>query len=1280
MVTSTRPTLNLFPETDRDGYWCASFEGRKWLAKLDWPSEANLSRLRWLVEEGPSTSLAEQSKDSRLLAAQVGALLWESLVNPAPLDVRQAISDGPLHVRAKAVQAAQVAALSLLNRGDFGPLRMLSQSFLVNDAMASSTRTAPFRSLLVTARPLGAYDAPYLGVAQPLAKSLAKLGCRFERVFPPRKSELIRVLQTARSAGEPFTAIIFDGHGYTTAEGRSFIALESGLGRPALFDAKAFSECLGKEPAPLVVLAACRTAHTDTDAELSTSFAADLAIRTGSEVVAMTYSIASRHAAIVATSIVETIGRGEDVAEGVAQARRNLVSLEPSSLSWSAPVHFSASNLRFTLRRDEPLSIPSSVARHHECREVDRGLEKARLFVIYGTPLVGKTTFLDQYEWWLKTRAAKTTSVTRLNARAFNRPSDMLEVLTDPKADPNLIIVDAAEHWSHLPGSGWDSFLAATARSDMTGCRWLIASRSRLDIADILGSTDKMLLAGLGGAGIRSTAERYDLQASIFGCAAEHDPWLPLLVIATRGDPILLSWAASHVQPGNSAKETLWRLVFPDSSVRLELEELGADPGEIETVNPMLGWGFGTDIRHALAWLEFPDDRWETEEYRARAEEYGKEMNELGQRGLALPGGGRWTLSPTHATLLRAKRPVETWSPLERERYADYYSCFGSSSLGSSNPEVLAQVKQAIKNSQSVIDILECGVSVERLMWVSVILSLPNAIAAAQLACETDQAKVLGNIASGLCRAAYEFDLNASNIAWLEHWVGRMRELGARHVDIDRGQEQLQEELERLALIGGDKSIQIISQQRLVSAAAKILPAIEHDSAPAHCIRQVAEAYRQGHIEFVSYQFENFVSALKVSIFCAGTIEIEPDDIVALSAAIYQVAEKSVLMYLEISICHLFQRRGDFARAEESVLKALQLAKPDAVYEQYVANSAAAEILGVTGGKGQIEAAQRAVHFAKRLGDELSIGQAQLQLASTWSTLGDLAQARYHCAEAIPKLKSLAMVHQIALLTYAKILSMQGELELAEAYRSEVEKSSAGGNPIIYLEALSLAPVLLLQANRFDDNAQAVVLHLLEEAREGGSAHAQGIASWYLAELHSVRGEFEAALSFAQSAIGMLRPNQIEGYLPRANAVLAQAAYQLDRFDLACEAQRQAAMGFERHYLASEDMAFPWAVLETYAVVAENIVLAIEAEGRVAALAGSQWQYPTGQLAITALGWEQLGDIEKATRRARLALADRASFNEFLIENLERLVALAAVDDVSARIAGEVKRRQNNSV
>jgi tetratricopeptide (TPR) repeat protein len=254
------------------------------------------------------------------------------------------------------------------------------------------------RVLLVICRPGGRADVPFRSVASHLVRlsRAAREAFQLDVLRPPTFAALARVLEQAKTAGEPYQAVHFDGHGaWLDAQATTAATPAGGFSRnmfstvsppregehgflvfedPAsqgqqLVDGPVLGQLLVDAGVPVLVLNACRSAHAGLATEPGTaaeeldahqrvraygSLAQEVMDAGVAGVVAMGYNVYVVTAAKFIGDVYAALLAGRPLGEAVTTARRQLaadpmrqVSLAPRPLQdWVVPVVYEAAPLR----------------------------------------------------------------------------------------------------------------------------------------------------------------------------------------------------------------------------------------------------------------------------------------------------------------------------------------------------------------------------------------------------------------------------------------------------------------------------------------------------------------------------------------------------------------------------------------------------------------------------------------------------------------------------------------------------------------------------------------------------------------------------------------------------------------------------------------------------------------------------------------------------------------------------------------------------------------------
>jgi tetratricopeptide (TPR) repeat protein len=238
------------------------------------------------------------------------------------------------------------------------------------------------RVLMVISRPAGTGDVGYQMIARPLRERLEAVRGTVDLVAlrPPTLDALESALAQARSQGQPFHIVHFDGHGTLSARraagagaplsfaepAEGILAFEGRDGGADHVLASRVAQVLAVAKVPVVVLNACQSGAVgkDLEAAVATSL-----LKAGiASVVAMAYSVYAVAAAEFMTAFYERLFAGETVTAAVTAGRRRLYqrNKRPSPKGemplsdWLVPVHYLRRDVSFPQARTErPRGLPS---------------------------------------------------------------------------------------------------------------------------------------------------------------------------------------------------------------------------------------------------------------------------------------------------------------------------------------------------------------------------------------------------------------------------------------------------------------------------------------------------------------------------------------------------------------------------------------------------------------------------------------------------------------------------------------------------------------------------------------------------------------------------------------------------------------------------------------------------------------------------------------------------------------------------------------------------------
>ncbi len=289
------------------------------------------------------------------------ALPWELLRDPK--------TDTPIALRAKAFIRSYTRAAQKADQAQQGD---------------------KVRILLVICRPRGDRDVPFRSVASKLIKGLdekVRETFKLDVLRPPTFEQLSRVLHEAKSRGEPYQIVHFDGHGaylqsdegvlqqilaqlgalvFTTprAGTHGYLLFENSKaeGNAELVDGPSLGKLLADTDLPVLVLNACRSAHANIQEKPESvedvhsqvrafgSLAQEVMDAGVAGVVAMRYNVYVVTAAQFVADLYAALASGQTLGEAASMGRKQLaaqplreIAFEPRPLQdWSVPVVYEA--------------------------------------------------------------------------------------------------------------------------------------------------------------------------------------------------------------------------------------------------------------------------------------------------------------------------------------------------------------------------------------------------------------------------------------------------------------------------------------------------------------------------------------------------------------------------------------------------------------------------------------------------------------------------------------------------------------------------------------------------------------------------------------------------------------------------------------------------------------------------------------------------------------------------------------------------------------------------
>jgi tetratricopeptide (TPR) repeat protein len=362
--------------------------------------------LRWYLEDyleypvDPAPAIASRI-ESRI--AQIGADLFRA-VFPADSDARErvwaVVRDRLAEVRVEIItdvdNAARVPWELLRDPRTNTPVALRARSFVRSYRRAAQrpaavTATTSIRILLVICRPGGSSDVPFRSVANQIVRLYPKAPKEFslEVLRPATFAALGRRLRTAADRGEAYHVVHFDGHGSyeDRPDGggkRGYLLFEDAdaPGNVERIDGSRLGGMLAETGVPLLMLNACRSAHSDVAARPEDaanaiddphdrvraygSLAQEVMDAGVAGVVAMSYNVYVVTAAQFVAELYQNLLEGHDLGWSVSRSRKRLaddpgreIAFEDIPLQdWCVPVVFEVAPLQLFPPRKDGVRLP----------------------------------------------------------------------------------------------------------------------------------------------------------------------------------------------------------------------------------------------------------------------------------------------------------------------------------------------------------------------------------------------------------------------------------------------------------------------------------------------------------------------------------------------------------------------------------------------------------------------------------------------------------------------------------------------------------------------------------------------------------------------------------------------------------------------------------------------------------------------------------------------------------------------------------------------------------
>ncbi|MFT4555377.1 MAG: tetratricopeptide (TPR) repeat protein [Planctomycetaceae bacterium] len=379
--------------------------------------------IRWYLEDylqyphAPAPTVAARIEgDLKSLGVDLFKKVFQSDDDARELwaTLRQKLDDTRIEISTSVAEATSIPWELIRDPKTDAALALRATSFVRSQPQAAQrpelpqSESGPIRILLVICRPSGDDDVPFRSVATQLIKGLgdqAEDRFQLDVLRPATYERLSRVLNEAKTAGQPYHVVHFDGHGmYAEVPDQSdtssaaewlrrlipLVLHAPGSGKHGfllfekpddqsnveLISGSKLGELLVTNDVPLLVLNACRSAHAEAPTEPETgagdnvheqvrafgSLAQEVMDAGVAGVVAMRYNVYVVTAAQFVADMYQTLVQGRSLGESVSMGRKQLaakpdrtISFDPRPLQdWCVPIVYEAAPIElFPERTDD---------------------------------------------------------------------------------------------------------------------------------------------------------------------------------------------------------------------------------------------------------------------------------------------------------------------------------------------------------------------------------------------------------------------------------------------------------------------------------------------------------------------------------------------------------------------------------------------------------------------------------------------------------------------------------------------------------------------------------------------------------------------------------------------------------------------------------------------------------------------------------------------------------------------------------------------------------------
>ena len=491
---STAPTLRLTQTIEREGTFHIAMEltgvGPRIAPSARFRfalSEAERQDIRWYIEEYAEYPFAPHPERAARIEQQmreIGVRLFRCLFAQESQQrlwakVCETLSALRIEIISTPHEAAALPWELLRDPLTDTPVALSAGAFVrahpeaVRQARSVQAH-APIRILLVICRPGGGDDVPFRSVASRLIKGLSdenRAVFQLDVLRPPTFARLSDVLRNAQRRGEPYHVVHFDGHGvygdpallrqqmslsplaFTAGGRQGFLLFEHDDPARRLVHGLDLGNLLHETQVPLLVLNACRSAHTEPAAPEEAdeaqpaesenpydkvrafgSLAQQVMLQGVTGVVAMRYNVYVVTAAQFVADLYAALARGCTLGEAATFSRKQLATNPlrqirgPIELQdWMVPVvyeaeavqlfapHAADAGLTITInpmgttrwRTDRDPILPHApdvgfFGRDETLLALDRGFDTQHIVLLHAYAGSGKTSVAAEFAHWYR--------------------------------------------------------------------------------------------------------------------------------------------------------------------------------------------------------------------------------------------------------------------------------------------------------------------------------------------------------------------------------------------------------------------------------------------------------------------------------------------------------------------------------------------------------------------------------------------------------------------------------------------------------------------------------------------------------------------------------------------------------------------------------------------------------------------------------------------------------------------------------------------------------------